>query len=127
MVDGNVQIGNFVKIESNCYICTHVSIGDRVFLGPNVVLTNDRIPLKQRAQYEPLGPTIKSGVTLGAGVILLPGVTVGEDSFVAAGTIVTKDVPPRSFVIGSPGEIKPLPEALDERNMALSWMKFLES
>ncbi|RMD66023.1 N-acetyltransferase, partial [Candidatus Parcubacteria bacterium] len=93
--------------------------------GPNVTLTNDRYPLKMRDQYRPEGPVIEDGVTLGGGVVVCPGVRIGRDSFVAAGAVVTKNVPPESLVIGVPGEIRPLPEKLRERNMALSWRRFL--
>ncbi len=124
--DGQTTIGDFVKIESNCYIPTHCVIGTRVFLGPGVVLTNDRYPLKLRDRYRPEGVNLADGVTLGAGVVVCPGVTVGADSFVAAGAVVTRDVPPRSFVKGVPGRISALPEELGERNMALSWQRFLQ-
>lgn len=125
VIDGNVTIGDFVKIESNCYIPTHVKIGTRVFFGPNVTLTNDRYPLKLRNQYVPEGPIIDDGVTLGAGVVVCPGVRIGHDSFVAAGAVVTKDVPPLSMVMGVPGRVTPLPEKLQGRNQALSWRKYL--
>lgn len=125
VVDGNAAIGDFVKIESNCYIPTHVKIGSRVFFGPNVTLTNDRYPLKLRDQYVPEGPIIEDGVTLGAGVVVCPGVRIGHDSFVAAGAVVTKDVPPLSMVMGVPGRVTPLPKKLQERNLALSWRKYL--
>ncbi len=126
VVDGNVEIGDFVKIETNCYIPTHVKIGSRVFFGPGVILTNDKLPLKQRASYEPIGPIIEDGVTLGAGVIVMPGVTIGEGSFVAAGAIVTKDVTPQSFVIGKAASSQNAPEILKEKNIALSWMKYID-
>jgi len=125
VIDGNVEIADFVKIESNCYIPTHVTIGTRVFFGPNVSLTNDRYPLKMRNAYKPEGPIIADGVTLCAGVVVCPGVRIGEDSFVAAGAVVTKDVPPESLVLGVPAEIRPLPDKLKERNMALSWQRYL--
>lgn len=125
VIDGQVQIGDFVKIESQCYIPTHVRIGNRVFLGPGVTLTNDRYPLKQRDSYRPEGPIIEDGVTLGGRVTVCPGVRIGEDSFVAAGAVVTKDVPPRFLVMGVPARIKPLPAHLAERNLALSWRKYL--
>jgi len=125
VIDGNVTIADFVKIESNCYIPTHTEIGTRVFLGPNVTLTNDRYPLKMRDRYVPEGPVIEDGVTLGAGVVVCPGVRIGQDAFVAAGAVVTKDVPPHSLVMGVPGRSRPLPEHLRERNMALSWRNFL--
>ena len=125
VIDGHVIIGDFVKIESNCYIPTHSRIGSRIFFGPGVTLTNDRYPLKLRDQYVPEGPIIEDGVTLGGGVVVLPGVRIGHDAFVAAGAVVTKDVPPFSLVIGVPGKILPLPEKLRGRNLALSWRKFL--
>lgn len=125
VIDGHVTIGDFVKIESNCYIPTHVSIGSRVFIGPGVVLTNDRYPQKMRDQYKPEGPIIEDGVTLGGGSIVVPGVTIGRGSFVAAGAVVTKDIPPMSFVKGVPGEILPLPEKLREFNIAKNWRKYV--
>ncbi len=126
VIDGNVTLGDFIKIESNCYIPTHVTIGNRVFFGPNVTLTNDRYPLKMRDQYRPEGPIIEDGVTLGAGVVVCPGLRLGADSFVAAGAVVTRNVPPGSLVMGVPGRISPLPDKLRERNMALSWRKYLQ-
>lgn len=121
VIDGHVEIADFVKIESNCYIPTHVRIGTMVFMGPGVVLTNDRYPLKARGEYRPEGPIIEDGVTLGAGSVICPGVLIGEGSFVAAGAVVTRDVPPGSLVRGVPGRVVPLPEKLRERNMAISW------
>jgi acetyltransferase-like isoleucine patch superfamily enzyme len=125
VIDGTVTMGDFVKIESNCYIPTHVQIGNRVFFGPNVTLTNDRYPLKMRDTYKPEGPIIEDGVTLCAAVVVCPGVRIGHDSFVAAGAVVTKDVPPMHMVTGVPGKITPLPQKLRGRNVALSWRKYL--
>jgi acetyltransferase-like isoleucine patch superfamily enzyme len=126
VIDGHVTIGDFVKIESNAYIPTHVNIGSRVFIGPGVILTNDRYPQKMRDQYSPEGPIIQDGVTLGGGVIVIPGVTIGTGSFVAAGAVVTSDIPPMSFVKGVPGRISPLAKKLQEFNMAKNWRKYLE-
>lgn len=126
VIDGSVNIGSFVKIESNCYIPTHVKIGSRVFIGPNVVMTNDRLPLKKRDEYKPEGPTIEDFVTIGGGVVIVPGVKIGRGSFIAAGALVTKDVPSNSFVKGAPGAIEPLPDDLREDNMAISWQKYLQ-
>lgn len=120
-LDGDIAIGDFVKIESQVYVPTHTSIGSYVFIGPGVVMTNDKEPLKRRDAYRPAGPRIGDGVTIGGGAVLLPGVEIGEDAFVAAGAVVTRDVPARSLAVGAPAEVKPLPPHLQERNMARSW------
>jgi acetyltransferase-like isoleucine patch superfamily enzyme len=125
IIDGHVEIGDFVKLIANCYIPTHTVIGSRVFLGPGVILTNDRYPLKMRSDYSPQGPVLEDGVSIGGGSVVVPGVRVGEGSFVAAGAVVTKDVPAYSMVKGVPGKANPLPDELRETNMALSWMKHL--
>ncbi len=125
VIDGHVEIADFVKIESRCYIPTHARIGARVFLGPGVTLTNDRYPLKMRDDYRPQGPTIEDGVTLGAAAVVLPGVVIGAGSFVAAGAVVTRDVPADSLAMGNPARCEPLPERLREPNMALSWREHL--
>lgn len=125
VIDGEVEIGDFVKIESQCYIPTHVRIGSRVFIGPGTTLTNDRNPLKHRDTYRAQGPVLEDGVTLGGGVTILPGVRIGEDAFVAAGAVVTRDVPPGSLALGVPARYRPLPHYLEGRNMALSWRAFL--
>lgn len=125
IIDGNVEISDFVKLMANCYIPTHTRIGTRVFVGPNVVLTNDRYPLKMRDSYRPSGPVIEDFVTLGAGVVVVPGVTIGKNSFVAAGAVVTKDVPAETLVKGNPGRFFKLPEKLKEENIALNWRKFI--
>lgn len=126
VIDGKVRIGDFVKIESQCYIPTHVVIGTRVFLGPGVVLTNDRYPLKMRDRYRPDGPVLEDGVTLGGSVTVCPGVRIGQGAFIAAGAVVVADVPPMTLVRGVPGRVMPLPDKLAELNMALSWREHLE-
>ena len=93
VVEGQVRIGNFVKIESNCFIPTHCRLGDRIFLGPSVTILNDRYPLRMREEYRPEGCVIENNATIGGGVVLLPGIRIGAGSFLAAGAVVTKDVP----------------------------------
>jgi acetyltransferase-like isoleucine patch superfamily enzyme len=126
VLDGRTRIGDFVKIETGCYIPTDTTIGSRVFLGPHATLTNDRYPLRQRATYRPEGPILEDDVTLGAGVVICPGVRIGAGSFVAAGAVVTKDVPPGMLVRGVPARWVPLPASLRERNRARSWDRWLE-
>lgn len=122
VVEGHVDVGDFVKIESNCCIASYTRIGSRVFIGPGVLLTNDLYPQKMRKQYAPAGPVIEDYVTLGAGVIVMSGISVGKGSFVAAGAVVTKNIPAYSLVKGIPGKIFPLPKKLKEKNTAANWM-----
>ena len=96
-----------------------------MFIGPGVTITNDRYPLKLRDQYKPEGVILEDGVTIGGGVTIVPGVRIGRDAFIAAGAIVTKDVPPDSLVVGAPGLVQPLPDHLRERNMAKAWARIL--
>ena len=121
VIDGNVTIGDHVKIESNVYIPTHTTIGSQVFIGPGAVLTNDKYPQRLRDQYEPAGPIVEDSVTIGANATILPGVRIGEGSMIAAGSVVTRDVPPWHLVRGVPGQAAPLPEKLKERNRAKKW------
>lgn len=126
VVEGQVSIGSFVKIEANCFIPTHCVLGDRIFLGPGVTITNDRYPLRMRDQYRPVGCVIEDDASIGAGVVLLPGVRIGAGALIAAGAVVTKDIPPGSLVVGVPGVVSPLPEKLRQPNMALSWRPYLD-
>ncbi len=121
VIDGTVRIGDRVKIESLVYIPTHTVIGSDVFIGPNVVMTNDKYPQRMRDKYKPEGPIIEDSVSIGANSTILPGVKISEGTFVAAGTVVTKDIPPWSLVKGIPGRVYPLPDKLRERNRAKRW------
>ncbi len=100
IIDGNVRIGKRVRIETGVYIPPETIIEDDVFLGPFVVITNDKYPLSKRLK----GPTIKRGAVIGANSILLPGIVIGENAVVAAGSIVTRDVPPETVVAGVPAK-----------------------
>jgi acetyltransferase-like isoleucine patch superfamily enzyme len=110
IIDGNVRIGNNVSIQGNVYIPTHVTIEDNVFIGPCAVLANDKYPI--RGEYHPEGPIIRKGVSIGANATLVPGVEIGEGAMVAAGALVTKDVPAWKLAIGCPAKIVDLPEKL---------------
>ncbi|MFX0202260.1 MAG: acyltransferase, partial [Candidatus Hodarchaeota archaeon] len=121
IIDGQVEVGNFVKLESNVYIPTHTKIGSQVFIGPGAVLTNDKYPQRLRDEYEPVGPVLEDSVTVGANAVILPGVKVHEGAMIGAGSVVTKDVPPWSFAVGVPARTRPLPSRLKERNKAKSW------
>lgn len=116
VIDGRSTLGANVNIQSDVYIPTETVVGDRVFFGPNAILTNDPYPLRQDVDL--VGPTLEDDVTVGANATILPDVTVGEGSFVAAGAVVLDDVPPETMVVGVPGEHVPLPEELQGGNRA---------
>jgi acetyltransferase-like isoleucine patch superfamily enzyme len=112
-VDFGVSIGANSKLQNGVYIYHGVMIEDGVFLGPGVILTNDRLPrainpdgsLKSDADWQVSPINIKLGASLGAGVIVLPGVTIGPFAMVGAGTVVTRDVPSHGLVFGDPGRL----------------------
>src|SRR6266545_216343 len=82
------------------------SLVDNVFIAPCVVTTNDNFMGRTEKRHELVkGPTIRRGARIGGGAILLPGVEIGEEAFVGAGAVVTKDVPARKLVVGSPARV----------------------
>ena len=102
-VDGGTIIGNNVKVQNNVSIYTGMEIEDDVFLGPSCVLTNVTNPRSQvnrRDLYEKT--LIRRGATIGANATIVCGVTIGRYAFVAAGAVVTKDVPDYALVVGNP-------------------------
>ncbi|MFX1474672.1 MAG: acyltransferase [Promethearchaeota archaeon] len=104
IIDGKTSIGNKVSIQSRVYIPWKTTIEDHVFLGPNCILTNDKYVM--RIPYKLKGPTIRRGVSVGAGAIIMPGIEVGEEAVIGAGAVVTRDVPPKTIVFGIPAEVK---------------------
>jgi UDP-2-acetamido-3-amino-2,3-dideoxy-glucuronate N-acetyltransferase len=106
-VDGGVTIGNNVKVQNNVSIYTGVVIEDDVFLGPSCVLTNVSNPRSQIARHSLYETTtIKRGATIGANATVVCGITLGRYCFVAAGSVVTKDVPDYALVMGNPARQK---------------------
>lgn len=99
VVDYGCQIGNNVKIHCNVYIAQYTIIEDDVFLAPSVAIVNDPHPICTKCMK---GPLIKRGARIGANVTLLSHVVIGECSLIGAGSVVTKDVPPKSLVVGNP-------------------------
>lgn len=98
IIDGNVKVGRGVNIQSMVYIPIGTVIEDDVFIGPNVVITNDKYPPSRRLQ----GVVIRRGAVIGANATLIAGIEVGEGAVVAAGSVVTRNVEPRTVVAGVP-------------------------
>lgn len=114
VIDGTTTIGSRVSMQTGVYIPTETTIGDNVFLGPHAVLTNDPYPI--RTDVDLIGPILEDGVSIGANATVLPGVAIGEGSFVAAGAVVTEDVPPNTLAVGTPAVHRRLPEPLQGGN-----------
>ena len=113
IIEGNVQIGDNVSIQSRAFIPTNTKIGSNVFIGPNVIMTNDRYPPTGIGGL--VGATIENFAAIGANVTLIPGVTIGRGAVIAAGSVVTKDVPPGMMAVGNPARLRPLPEPMKQR------------
>jgi len=113
VIDGNTRIGNDVSLQSMAYIPTNTTVGDHVFIGPNAVLTNDRYPPSGIGGL--VGPVIESHAAIGANATLLPGIHIGEGALVAAGAIVTRDIPAYKLAVGVPAKIQDLPPTLAKK------------
>jgi len=103
-IEGGVKIGNNVKIRAFTFIPEGVEIEDDVFIGPGVIFTNDKYP-RAKGQWRLLRTKVKKGASIGAGVIILPGIIIGKYSLIAAGSVVTKDVPDYAIVAGNPAKV----------------------
>jgi acetyltransferase-like isoleucine patch superfamily enzyme len=106
LVENDTTIGSGTRIQAEAYITAYSTLEDDVFIAPCVVTTNDNFMGRTERRRELMkGPTIRRGARVGGGAILCPGVEVGEEAFVGAGAVVTKDVPPRKVVVGSPARV----------------------
>jgi acetyltransferase-like isoleucine patch superfamily enzyme len=106
-IEGDVRIGNFVSLQSGCYLTRGVIIENEVFFGPRVVTMNDK-PISYRRtslQFERRAPRILRAARVGGASVLLPGITIGENALIGAGSVVTRDVPDRTIVVGNPAQI----------------------
>jgi len=104
-VDNDVTIGARVRIQTGCYITAFSMVEDDVFVAPGVFTTNDNTMGRHGPEYKLRGATLRRACRVGGGAVLLPGIEVGEEAFVAAGSVVTRDVPPRATVMGSPARV----------------------
>jgi acetyltransferase-like isoleucine patch superfamily enzyme len=106
LVENDTTIGAMTKIQADAYITAYSTLEEHVFIAPCVVTTNDNFMGRTERRHELIaGPTIRRGARVGGGAILCPGIEIGEEAFVGAGAVVTKDVEPRMLVVGSPARV----------------------
>ncbi len=110
-VENDTTIGALTKIQAMAYITAYSTLEEQVFIAPCVQTTNDNFMGRTERRHELIkGPTIRRGARVGGGAVLLPAVEIGEEAFVGAGAVVTKDVPARAIVVGNPArQIREVP------------------
>jgi acetyltransferase-like isoleucine patch superfamily enzyme len=110
-IDNDVVVGDHVRIQSQVYLTAFSVVEDDVFVGPCAMTTNDDTIGRPGPEQELRGATLRRGCRVGGGAVLVPGVEIGEEAFVAAGAVVTNHVPPRSVVMGVPARrVREVPE-----------------
>ena len=106
LIENDTTVGAGTRIQAGAYITAYSTLEEDVFIAPCVVTTNDNFMGRTERRRELMrGPTIRRGARVGGGAILCPGIEVGEEAFVGAGAVVTRDVPPRVVVVGSPARV----------------------
>ena len=102
----DVEIGDGTMIQHGAYLPPGVRIGARCFIGPHVAFTNDKYPVANNPKFVRLITTVCDRVSIGAGAVILPGLTIGEGAVVGAGAVVTRDVPAGAVVMGNPARVQ---------------------
>jgi len=106
LVENDTTIGAMTRIQAEAYITAYSTLEEHVFIAPCVVTTNDNFMGRTERRHELMkGPTIRRGARVGGGAVLCPGIEIGEEAFVGAGAVVTKDVAPRTIVVGNPARV----------------------
>jgi acetyltransferase-like isoleucine patch superfamily enzyme len=106
LVENDTTIGAMTTIQAEAYITAYSTLEDHVFVAPCVVTTNDNFMGRTERRHDLIkGPTIRRGARIGGGAILCPGIEIGEEAFVGAGAVVTKNVAPRVVVVGNPARV----------------------
>ncbi len=104
-IENDVRVGDRVTIKSGVQLWDGVRLADDVFVGPNATFTNDLMPRSRNPDFIPLETHVEAGASIGANATILPGLTIGARAMVAAGAVVTRDVPPDTLVAGNPARI----------------------
>jgi acetyltransferase-like isoleucine patch superfamily enzyme len=106
LIENDTTVGAGTRIQAEAYITAYSTLEEDVFIAPCVVTTNDNF-MGRTEQRKGLmrGPTIRRSARVGGGAVLCPGIEIGEEAFVGAGAVVTKNVPPRVIVVGSPARV----------------------
>ena len=104
-VDANVKIGAYCKIQNGVSVYSGVTLGDAVFVGPNATFTNDLRPRARSTDWQIVPTMVEAGASIGANATIICGVTLGAYCMVAAGAVVTRDVPPYALVMGCPAGV----------------------
>jgi len=104
-VDNDVTLGFGVRVQTLVYLTAYSTVEDEVFVGPGVITTNDDSMMRHPRDHQLVGVTLRRACRIGGGAVLTPGIEVGEEAFVAAGAVVTRDVPPRAVVMGVPAKV----------------------
>ena len=103
LVENDTTIGKLTTIQANAYITAYSTLEDEVFIAPCVTTTNDNFMGRTERRHElRRGPTIRRGARVGGAAVLCPAVEIGEEAYVGAGAVVTRDVPARAVVVGNP-------------------------
>lgn len=103
LVENDTTVGALTKIQAHAYVTAYSTVEESVFIAPCVVTTNDNFMGRTEKRLELMrGPTIRRGARVGGGAVLLPGIEIGEEAFIGAGAVVTRDVRPRAVVVGNP-------------------------
>jgi UDP-2-acetamido-3-amino-2,3-dideoxy-glucuronate N-acetyltransferase len=105
VVDNDVRLGARARVQSSVYLTAFTIVEDDVFIGPGAITTNDDTMGRHAPSSPARGATLRRACRIGGGAVLVPGVEVGEEAFVAAGAVVTRDVPARAVVMGVPARV----------------------
>lgn len=105
-IENDVTVGDRVTVKSGVQLWDGVRLSDDVFVGPNVTFTNDRMPRSRNPHFTALETHVEQGASIGANATILPGLRIGANAMVAAGAVVTRDVPPNALVAGNPARVR---------------------